>query len=425
MTKLTTDQPLSISVGFLKDFPEGFQGNQHQKIKAGTLTENLVDHYGNKLAFNLLSLEPEFDGNFIDLEYCQLFYNYLSIMGYEIGKEAAFDALLTAARNNQYHPVCRYLENIVSNPSIKPINLDTVASEYLGTNSELYNKILKTTLLAAVGRVKDRGIKFDNCCVLVGKQGTGKSTFWRYLASDEFFADTWQPKPQDLAMMLQRCWIFEIAELDRISPNSEKAATLKALLSSPIDTFRRPYGRSIGSYPRPSIMVSSCNRTDFLNDPTGSRRYWVINLEGKLINNKKVLKDRDRIWKAALLAYKEGMILDLDDEYKEEINIRNLNFEAEHPFYSRIEEWTNKEHNKYRFTTVEALVNSGCRNDEHITDKDVKEAADCLRKLGHEKKQYRFGGRKPYYWFHPEWSIEQKKKEPRIINLPNKGHYEI
>ena len=126
-----------------------------------------------------------------------------------------------------------------------------------------------------------------------------------------------------------------------------------------------------------------------------------------------------------MLAYKEGMILDLDDEYKEEINIRNLNFEAEHPFYSRIEEWTNKEHNKYRFTTVEALVNSGCRNDEHITDKDVREAADCLRKLGHEKKQYRLGGRKPYYWFHPEWSFEQKKKEPRIINLPNKGHCEI
>jgi len=49
-------------------------------------------------------------------------------------------------------------------------------------------------------------------------------------------------------MMLQRCWVFEIAELDRISPNSEKAAALKALLSSPIDTCRRPYGRSIGSW---------------------------------------------------------------------------------------------------------------------------------------------------------------------------------
>ena len=61
MTKLTKDQPLSISVGFLKDFPEGFQGNQHQKIKSGELSRLLVSHYGKRLAFNLLSLEPEID----------------------------------------------------------------------------------------------------------------------------------------------------------------------------------------------------------------------------------------------------------------------------------------------------------------------------------------------------------------------------
>ena len=112
--------------------------------------------------------------------------------------------------------------------TFKPINLDTVASDYLGTNSELYNQILKTTLLAAVGRVKDRGIKFDNCCVLVGRQGTGKSTFWRYLASNDFFSDTWQNRDQDLFMAIQSTWIFEIAELDRINPNGEKAAKLKA-----------------------------------------------------------------------------------------------------------------------------------------------------------------------------------------------------
>ena len=427
MTDAITRKHQIISTGFLNKikFPSGYEGERKKKIDSGDLVELLVDNCSPRLTYNLLTLEPEFDGQTIQIDFVESFSTYLNMYGYNIGRDAAFNGLLTAARQHIYHPVNYYLERITGDDSIKPINLENVANEFLGTNSKLYNQMLKMTLIAAVARVKDRGCKFDNCCVLVGKQGTGKSTFWRYLASDEFFADTWQPKPQDLAMMLQRCWIFEIAELDRISPNSEKAATLKALLSSPIDTFRRPYGRSIGSYPRPSIMVSSCNRTDFLNDPTGSRRYWVINLEGKLINNKKVLNDRDRIWKAALLAYKEGMILDLDDEYKEEINIRNLNFEAEHPFYSRIEEWTNKEHNKYRFTTVQALVNSGCRNDEHVTDKDVKEAADCLRKLGHDKKQYRFGGRKTYYWFHPEWSIEQKKKEPRLIKLKDKGHYEI
>tara|TARA_B100001175_G_scaffold239402_1_gene205680 strand:- start:681 stop:1943 length:1263 start_codon:yes stop_codon:yes gene_type:complete len=412
-----------IHTGFLAsiDFPRG----SREKLFEGDLVELLIDNCRSRLSYNLLTLEPEFDRQTIPIDFVENLSTYLSLYGYKIGRDAAHSSLMVAAHQNNYHPVNLYLEKIEYLSSVKPIDIETIATDYLGTESNLYNQMLKMTLIAAVARVKNRGIKFDNCCVLVGKQGTGKSTFWRYLASDAFFADTWQPKPQDLAMILQRCWIFEIAELDRISPNSEKAATLKALLSSPIDTFRRPYGRSIGSYPRPSIMVSSCNRTDFLNDPTGSRRYWVINLEGRLINNKKVLNDRDRIWKAALLAYKEGMILDLNDEYKDEINIRNLNFEAEHPFYSRIEEWTNKEHNKYRFTTVQALVNSGCRNDEHVTDKDVKEAADCLRKLGHDKKQYRFDGRKPYYWFHPEWSIEQKKKEPRIINLPNKGHYEI
>ncbi len=329
-----------IHTGFLAaiNFPKGSKEKLHQ----GDLVELLVDNCRSRLSYNLLTLEPEFDRHTIQLDFVESFSTYLSLYGYNIGKDAAHDSLMVAARQNTYHPVNSYLEKIEYLSSVEPIDIETVASDYLGTDSNLYNHMLKMTLIAAVARVKNRGIKFDNCCILVGKQGTGKSTFWRYLASDAFFADTWQPKSQDLAMMLQRCWIFEIAELDRISPSSEKAATLKALLSSPIDTFRRPYGRSIGAYPRPSIMVSSCNRTDFLNDPTGSRRYWVINLEEKLINNKKVLKDRDRIWKAALLAYKEGMILDLEDKYKKEINIRNFNFEAEHPFYSRIEEWTNK-----------------------------------------------------------------------------------
>jgi len=402
-----------IRTGFLAaiNFPKGSK----QKLLQGDLVELLLTYCGSRLSYNLLTLEPEFDRQTIQIDFVESFSTYLSLYGYNIGKDAAHDSLMVAARQNNYHPVNLYLEKIEYLSSVKPIDIETVATVYLGTESNLHNQMLKMTLIAAVARVKNRGVKFDNCCVLVGKQGTGKSTFWRYLASDPFFADTWQPKHQDLAMLLQRCWIFEIAELDRISPNSEKAVTLKAFLSSPIDTFRRPYGRSIGSYPRPSIMVSSCNRTDFLNDPTGSRRYWVINLEGKFINNKKVLKDRDRIWKAALLAYKEGMILDLDDKYKKEINMRNLNFEAENPFFSRLEEWTSKEENKYRFTTVQSLVHSRCRKEEQITEKDLKEASDCLRKLGHDKKQYRFGGRRLYYWCHPEWSINQKTMQPRII----------
>ena len=423
MTNLTAQKNPKIRVGLLKDFPEGFQGNQHQRIKTGDLQRQLIAHFGNRLAFNLLSLEPEFDGHPIDLEYCQLFYVYLSIKGYDIGKESAFDALLTASRDNKYHPVCTYLENLVSNPSIKTINLDTIATDYLGTESELYNQILKTTLLAAVGRVKDRGVKFDNCCVLVGKQGTGKSTFWRYLASDDWFCDTWQPKEQDLFMAIQSCWFYEIAELDRVNPDGQKAAKLKALLSSPVDKFRRPYGKAVGVFPRPSILVSSCNRKDFLNDSTGNRRYWVVDLEDRYINTNKVLRDRDSIWKTAAMAYKSGIILDLPEKYSLQSFSNNSEYEAEDPFLARIEEWVTKPQNKYRFTTEQSLVNSGCRSAENVSDKDLKMASDCLRKLGFDKgKQSRYKdpitnkSHRARFWSHPEWTEQQKTQAPRKSN---------
>ena len=423
MVNLANNEPTGIWVGLLNGFPEGYQGTKHQKIKGGSLTEKLIIHYGKRLSFNLLSLEPEIDGQFIDLEYCQLFYMYLSIMGWEIGKEAAFDSLITASRENKYHPVCRYLENIVSDPSIKPINLDTVATDYLGTNSELYNQILKTTLLAAVGRVKDRGVKFDNCCVLVGRQGTGKSTFWRYLASDDWFCDTWQTREQDLFMAIQSCWFYEIAELDRVNPDGQKAAKLKALLSSSVDKFRRPYGKAVGIFPRPSILVSSCNRKDFLNDSTGNRRYWVLDLEDRYINTNKVLRDRDRIWKAAAIQYKSGMILDLPEEYAKQSFSNNNEYEAEDPFLARIEEWVTRSQNKYRFTTEQSLVNSGCRSAENVSSNDLKLASDCLRKLGFDKgKQSRYKdpitnkAHRARFWSHPEWTEQQKNNPPRQSN---------
>jgi len=416
VTNLVTNTPPGISVRFLKDFPSGFSGNTHQRIESGFLTEKLIEHYGNRLSYNLLSLEPEIDGNAIDIEYCQLFYQYLSLKGYKIAKDIATDSLLVASQQYCYHPVNSYLERIAADDSIKPINIETVATDYLGTNSSLYDQMLKTTLLAAVGRVRNRGIKFDNCCVLLGNQGVGKSTFWRFLSSDDWFCDTWQPKDLDLYMAIQCCWIYEIAELDRVNPHGEKAAKLKALLSSSTDRFKRPYGKAIGNYKRPSILVSSCNRRDFLGDPTGNRRYWVIDLKDGQIDNDKVLRDRDRIWKAAFLGYSENMLLDLPPKYREESFLENLCFEEEHHFLSAINDWLKnpttldsyqegyvarpiKLNLEDGFTTKDAIVNSQVRDIKSIRQIDFKGAADCLRKLGYEQgKNQRKNGKIVRLW---------------------------
>jgi len=56
---------------------------------------------------------------------------------------------------------------------------------------------------------------------------------------------------------------------------------------------------------RRGVIVGSTNKEEFLNDPTGDRRFWVIEVN-QPINYEKVTEDRDRLWAAAVNAYKNG-----------------------------------------------------------------------------------------------------------------------
>jgi predicted P-loop ATPase len=338
------------------------------------------------LTYNLLRHEIEIDRQPVQGSGVDNFYIPLSENGWSINKAAASDTLLWAAQRNSYHPVLDYLHRIEADPSIVPGDIDTLATAYLGTTDPLSDAMLAATLIGAVARALQPGCKFDTCCTLKGAQGIRKSSFWKALASPDWFCDTWQDKPQDLFMAIQTCWFYEIAELDSLTSKKE-AGVLKALLSSDTDAFRPPYAKSIGRYPRPSVLVGTCNRDDFLNDPTGSRRFWIIDLphdpaKGEALDINRVAKDRDSILKAALAAYRNGRSRWLTKAQQDASNQRNLGFEAEHPFMARLGDWTDKPVNQFPFTTDQALSGSACRSSEQIRGNDLKDAAQCLKALG-------------------------------------------
>ena len=54
-------------------------------------------------------------------------------------------------------------------------------------------------------------------------------------------------------------------------------------------------------------MVASVNGDDFLRDHTGDRRFWVVDLGHRVIDTEKISKDRDRIWKAAIAKFRQGL----------------------------------------------------------------------------------------------------------------------
>ena len=374
----------------LKALPSGWIVNNGKNtattIKPGELSGLLATTYRDRLAYNLLRHEVEIDRQLIQGSGVDNFYIPLSENGWSINKAAASDTLLWAAQRNSYHPVLEYLKRIEADPSIVPGDIDTLATDYLGTKDPLSDAMLAATLIGAVARALQPGCKFDTCCTLKGAQGIRKSSFWKALASPDWFCDTWQDKPQDLFMAIQTCWFYEIAELDSLTSKKE-AGVLKALLSSDTDAFRPPYAKGIGRYPRPSVLVGTCNRDDFLNDPTGSRRFWIIDLphdptKGEVLDIDRVAKDRNSIFKAALAAYRSGRSRWLTKAQQGDSNQRNLGFEAEHPFMARLADWTDKPANQFPFTTDQALSGAACRSSEQIRGNDLKDAAMCLKVLG-------------------------------------------
>jgi len=368
-----------------------------QSLLPGQLAIALRDGLGALLRFNELTLTPEINSEPIPGHSLDDLYIALSERGWKIEKGKAVDAVLRVARENAYHPVVQYLEHIEHDDGIDAADLDTLATTYLGTADKLYDEMLAATLVGAVARVMEPGCKFDTCCVLRGPQGIYKSTAWRTLASPDWFCDTPQANEKDLKLAIHTAWIYELAELDAVTGRKE-AAEVKAVLSSPVDHFRPPYARVSEKHPRRSILVATCNRDDFLRDETGSRRFWVIEVKERIDTNG-LRDDRDRIWRAAVLAYRSGRLPIISPGAQVESDRRNLGYAPEHPWLALLLRWMPSAPSE--FTSDQALIGAGCVGENRIERKHHNEIAPLLRSLGFTRDRHQTradGGQRPRLW---------------------------
>ena len=141
--------------------------------------------------------------------------------------------------------------------------------------------------------------------------------------------------------------------------------------------------------------MGTYNRGDFLSDPfSDNRRFWIIPIRER-IDTEKIKRDRERILKAAIIAYRKGRKPYLKKELQDESNHRNGRFQEENPFMDRLSVWVST---RDKFSSTDALIGSRCRSEENLRKNDIKEAANCLRALGYHKKQIRVTGGREYLW---------------------------
>jgi predicted P-loop ATPase len=114
----------------------------------------------------------------------------------------------------------------------------------------------------------------DTALILQGEQGAGKSSFFRKIGGD-WFSDTEMGLDKDALLQMRSTWIYEWAELENVT-GRHAMSRVKAFLTSNEDRFRPPFGRAMITVKRSGVIVGTTNREEFLHDPSGSRRFWVV-----------------------------------------------------------------------------------------------------------------------------------------------------
>lgn len=241
------------------------------------------------------------------ISYIDSHYGTFSARNYEI-------AVTKVADDRSYHPIREYLNELP--PWDGVLRVETLLSLYLGAEDNRYvHAVIRKTLCAAITRVLNPGIKFDNILVLNGPQGAGKSTLIGKLGGG-WYSDSLSltdMNDKTAAEKLQGYWLLEIGELAGMK--KADIDKVKAFISRQDDKYRASFGRRVTPHPRQCIFFGTTNsEKGYLRDVTGNRRFWTVKTPGGGSKHTWQLSDDDvkQIWAETLVYVKAGEKLYLD-----------------------------------------------------------------------------------------------------------------
>lgn len=311
------------------DFEEDKPGRAKTKIgKAALKVEQyLLSKYEFK--HNKLTDKIEWRSKKIDgfTEWSELANDDLGTLYFRIQKKITdfskenLILLLYSEFTPKYNPILDYFKNLQPWDEKEDYIYD-LSMTVMTDDVALWPKYFRKWIVGVVACALSDRISNDPAIIFQGDQGVGKTRWIHRLVPEPLknyiYTGSIDPKDKDSKFNIISNFLINLDELETAARG--EIGHLKSLMTQKTLQLRRPYGRLTENYIRRSSFIGSVNKLEFLNDPTGGRRFLTFTTSTVLYEHD---IDIDKVWAQALHLFRVGERYWFAPDEIKEINARN------------------------------------------------------------------------------------------------------
>jgi DNA primase catalytic core len=319
-------------------------------------------------------------------------------------------ALLNSDFLSSYNPIRDYFTNLLDWE--KTTDYITMLSNHIkAADQNQFNNHFKKMLIRTIACALDEQVFNKHAFILVGaEQGTGKSSFCRYLCPAEltnYIAES-IPNDKDGQIALTQNFIINLDELSTLS--KFEINHLKSLFSKDRVKVRHPFAKKSQADPRICSFVGSTNEDTFLSDSTGSVRWLCFEIAGIDKDENKNGKNYrnvpiNMVWSQAYSLYKSGVKYQLSAEEIRENEKRNQQYQKVTLEFEAVQTWLKPGNETDNFMLTQDILKILRQKTDFQTDFKIELVGKALKTLGFVRKPQRI-----------EIEFEEEKQ-------PRRGYY--
>lgn len=365
---------------------------EKEQSKIEKIEETLLNNY--EFFYNEITSRCEYKVKSKDNEFKPINKHSLNSITRFVNKELGLSIYSEAIRgiiesdfSPTINPIKDYFNNLTQCDPKEHGYIKMLADTIETTNKEDWEKYLTKWITAVVANaIDDNNCKNHTCLVLTGKQGVGKTTWLNNLCPKSLkryiYVGKIQPYNKDSLTQIAENLLINIDD-QLVNINKTDENQLKDLITLQRVKYRKPYDISNEEYPHRASFMASINGTEFLNDPTGNRRFLPIEVISIDIEGQNSI-NMDDVYSEAMWLLKEGYKFWFDNNEIEELNQNNGKFyitTVEYDLLNKFFTAPNADEESY-MTSTEIMTEMKM---QYSGDISLKKVSEALTKSGYKK----------------------------------------